>query len=119
MPQPVFLVIAENGGVREGLSEDLRRRFAADYRIVDVASPTAGLTVLADLARAGEAVTLLIADERLTEMGAVDFLVRAHELHPAAKRVLLVEPGDWSTTHPAVTAMALFACCRTVASGYK
>ena len=107
MPQPVFLVIAENGGVREGLSGDLRRRFAADYRVVGVASPAAALTVLADLARVGEAVALLIADERLTEMDPVDFLVRAHELHPAAKRVLLVERGDWSATHPAVSAMAL------------
>ncbi len=107
MPQPVFLVIAENRSVREGLAEDLRRRFAADYQVAGVASPIAALTMLADMARTGEAVTLLIADERLTEMGAVDFLVRAHDLHPAAKRVLLVERGDWSATHPAVSAMAL------------
>ncbi|HEY6595388.1 MAG TPA: FAD-dependent oxidoreductase [Asanoa sp.] len=107
VPQPVFLVVAENESVREGLSADLRRRFTADYRVVGVASPTTALTMLADLARAAKDVTLLIADERLTEMGAVDFLVRAHELHPAAKRVLLVERGDWSATHPAVSAMAL------------
>jgi thioredoxin reductase (NADPH) len=107
MPQPVFLVVSENGEVREGLSADLRRRFAADYRVVGVASPTTALTMLADLARVPEDVTLLIADERLTEMGAVDFLVRAHELHPAAKRVLLVGRGDWSSTHPAISAMAL------------
>jgi thioredoxin reductase (NADPH) len=107
MPQPVFLVVAENESVREGLSADLRRRFAADYRVVGVASAATALTMLADLARAAEDVTLLIADERLTEMGAVDFLVQAHELHPAARRVLLVERGDWSATHPAVSAMAL------------
>jgi thioredoxin reductase (NADPH) len=107
MPQPVFLVIVEDEEVREGLATDLRRRFAADYRVVGVASPTTALTMLADLARATEDVTLLIADERLAEMGAVDFLVRAHELHPAAKRVLLVERGDWSSAHPAVSAMAL------------
>jgi hypothetical protein len=57
--------------------------------VVGVASLTTALTMLADLARAARDVTLLIADERLTEMGAVDFLVRAHELHPTAKRVLL------------------------------
>jgi thioredoxin reductase (NADPH) len=107
MPQPVFLVVSESREVREELAADLRRRFAADYRVVGVASPTAALTTLADLARVWEDVTLLIADERLTEMGAVDFLVRAHELHPAAKRVLLVERGDWSSTHPAISAMAL------------
>ena len=107
MPQPGFLVVAENGNVREELSADLGRRFAADYRVVGVASPTTALTMLAELARASEDVTLLIADERLTEMGAVDFLARAHELHPAAKRVLLIERGDWSATHPAISALAL------------
>ena len=107
MSRPAFLVIAEDEIVREGLSADLRRRFASDYRVDGLASPTTALTMLADLAGAGEAVTLLIADERLTEMGAVDFLVRAHELHPAARRVLLVERGDWSATHPAVSATAL------------
>src|SRR5919107_4062524 len=107
MPQPVVLVIAENDEVRDGLSADLRRRFAADYRVVGAASPTTALTMLTELARAAEGVTLLIADERLTEMSAVDFLVRAHELHPAAKRVLLVGRGDWSSAHPAISAMAL------------
>jgi thioredoxin reductase (NADPH) len=107
VPLPVFLVIAEDEHVREGLSADLRRRFAADYRVVGVASPTLALTMLTDLAHASADVPLLIADERLVEMGAVDLLVRAHELHPAAKRVLLVERGDWSSTHPAISAMSL------------
>jgi thioredoxin reductase (NADPH) len=40
-------------------------------------------------------------------MDAVDFLVRARDLHPGAKRVLLIERGDWSAVHPAVSAMAL------------
>jgi thioredoxin reductase (NADPH) len=107
MPQPVVLVIAENEEVREGLSADLRRRFAADYRVVGAASPITALTMLTGLARASEDVTLLIADERLIEMSAVDFLVQAHELHPAAKRVLLVGRGDWSSAHPTISAMAL------------
>jgi len=107
MPQPVFLVVAENGQVREELSADLRRRFGADYRVAGVASPTTALTMLADWAHDSQDVALLIAQERLTELGAVDFLVRAHELHPTAKRVLLVERGDWSATHPAISAMAL------------
>jgi thioredoxin reductase (NADPH) len=63
--------------------------------------------MLAELADSGAVVALLIADERLLEMPAVDFLARAHDLHPGARRVLLVERGDWSATHPAVCAMAL------------
>src|SRR5262245_9797757 len=43
----------------------------------------------------------------MTEMSAVGFLAAAHELHPAAKRVLLVERGDYSAAHPAVRAMTV------------
>ena len=50
---------------------------------------------------------MLLASQRMTEMSAVGFLAAAHELHPAAKRVLLVERGDYSAAHPAVRAMTV------------
>ena len=40
------------------------------------------------------------------EMPGVDFLARAHELHPLAKRVLLVD-RDYSARSPVVQAMTL------------
>ena len=42
----------------------------------------------------------------MSEMSGVDFLARAHELHPLAKRVLLVE-RDYSVRSPVVQAMTL------------
>jgi hypothetical protein len=42
----------------------------------------------------------------LRQLGARSPAV-THELHPAAKRVLLVERGDYSAAHPAVRAMAV------------
>ena len=35
------------------------------------------------------------------------FLARAHEQHRAAKRILLIDRGNWSAAHPAVAAMAV------------
>ena len=105
--RPIFLLVTEDGPRLEALAMDLKRRYAADYRVVTAASADAALTMLAELADSGAVVALLIADERLKEMPAVDFLARAHDLHPGARRVLLVERGDWSATHPAVCAMAL------------
>ena len=105
--RPIFLLVTEDGPRLEALAMDLKRRYAADYRVVTAASADAALTMLAELADSGAVVALLIADERLMEMPAVDFLARAHDLHPGARRVLLVERGDWSATHPAVCAMAL------------
>jgi thioredoxin reductase (NADPH) len=51
-------------------------------------------------------VALLIVDDNLSGMPGVDFLARAHELHPLAKRVLLVE-RDYSARSPIVQAMTL------------
>jgi thioredoxin reductase (NADPH) len=105
--RPIFMLVTEDGPRLEALTMDLKRRYSADYRVVSAASAAAALTMLAELADSGAAVALLIADERLLAMPAVDLLTRAHDLHPGARRVLLVERGDWSARHPAVCAMAL------------
>jgi len=105
--RPVFLLVAEDGPRRAALTADLKRRYDADYQVIGAASAAAALTMLADFADSGAVVALVFADERLSEMPAVDFLARAHGLHPGAKRVLLVARGDWSAAHPAVSAMAL------------
>jgi thioredoxin reductase (NADPH) len=107
MARPVFLLLSSDGHVLAGLATDLRRRFDVDYRVVAEPTAQAALAVLTLLADAGEPVALVIVDERLPDPGALDFLVAAHDLHPAAKRVLLVERGDWSSRHPAIQAMSL------------
>jgi thioredoxin reductase (NADPH) len=106
VPRPVFFVVAEDGPRLEALTRDLQRRYDADYDVVGAAAAATALTMLKDFANTGAGVALLIVDERLTEIPAVDLLERAHDLHPGAKRILLIERGDWSAAHPAVTAMA-------------
>jgi thioredoxin reductase (NADPH) len=107
MPRPIFFLVAEDSGPLEALARDLRRRYDTDYRVITATSAGAALAMLRELAAAGSEVALIIAAERMTARPAVDFLVRAHDLHPGAKRVLLIERGDWSAAHPAVAAMAL------------
>jgi thioredoxin reductase (NADPH) len=106
VPRPVLFLISDDGGVLDRLAADLRRRFDADYRVVGSSAPTA-LAMLADLAARSDEVALLIADERIVEPAAVELLDRAHALHQGAKRVLLINRGNWSATHPAVRAMAV------------
>jgi thioredoxin reductase (NADPH) len=59
------------------------------------------------LAERSQPVALLLAAQRAAGMNGVEFLVAAHGLHPAAKRVLLVERGDYGAAHPAVRAMTV------------
>jgi thioredoxin reductase (NADPH) len=105
MSQPIFYLVVEDAARLDGLRDDLRRRFAADYRVLGTTSATAGIGELATLAEQGERVALVIADEDVTELGPVTFLGRARQLHPAARRVLMIRRGNWSAAHPAVAAM--------------
>ena len=106
MSQPVLFVIDDDAGTARALREDLARRFGEDFRVIGETSAPAGLSVLRGLAELHEPVALLIVDDNLSGMPGVDFLARAHELHPLAKRVLLVE-RDYSARSPIVQAMTL------------
>jgi thioredoxin reductase (NADPH) len=106
MQRPYFVLVSEDAPRLKALASALKRRYGADYQVVSMASASTALVTLADLGRTGAEAALLIADERLAEMPAVDFLARAHELHPRAKRVVLNHGGDWSPSHPTVRALA-------------
>jgi thioredoxin reductase (NADPH) len=106
MSQPVLFVLDDDAGVVGALRGDLTRRFGGDYRVIGESSAAAGLAALRGLAGERAPVALLIADHDMGEMPGVDFLARAHELHPLAKRVLLVE-RDYSVRSPVVQAMTL------------
>jgi thioredoxin reductase (NADPH) len=106
MARPVLFVIDDDAGVMRTLQDDLGRRFGEDFRVIAESSATAGLAMLRELASQHEPVALLIVDHDMTEMAGVDFLARAHEMHPLAKRVLLVE-RDYSARSPVVQAMTL------------
>jgi len=107
MGQPILLLVTDQGRVLEALAGDLGRRFGTDYRILGERSPAMALATLEGLTARSEEVALLIAAQRMREMSGVDFIVRAHELQPSAKRVLLVGRRGWTSTNPAVRAMTL------------
>ena len=104
MRKPVLFLMAHEGAVLEALTGDLGRRFGGEFRILSERSPAAGMEALAQLAARPDPVALLIADQRMPEMTGVEFLAHAHALHPAAKRVLLME-RDYTATNPIVPAM--------------
>ena len=106
MSRPVLFALDDDAGVVHALHGDLSRRFSQDFRVLGESSAAAGLAALRQLAGHGEPVALLIVDHHMTEMPGLEFLARAHELHPSAKRVLLVE-RDYSVRSPVVQAMTL------------
>jgi thioredoxin reductase (NADPH) len=105
-PQAVLFAIDDDPGTVQALRDDLSRRFGQEFRIVCESSATAGLATLRELAGRHVPVALLIVGQALSEMSGVAFLGRAHEMHPLAVRILLVE-RDYSVRSPIVAAMTL------------
>jgi thioredoxin reductase (NADPH) len=101
MPGPVLFVVDQDATSRRVVLADLARRFGNDFTVKGDGSPQSALDELQEMARVNEPVALLLVDD-----SSSDLLARAHELHPRAKRVLLVD-RDYSSTSPAVQAMAL------------
>jgi thioredoxin reductase (NADPH) len=107
MHPPLILVVADDEQMLDALAGDLERRFGGDYRVLAERSPTEAVATLERLAGDADPVALVIAARRMEGMGGLALLVRAHELHPLAKRVLLEHRGEWASGDPVVRAMTL------------
>jgi thioredoxin reductase (NADPH) len=107
MTQPVLFLVDDRPKVLGALAADLERRFGADHRILTGSSPGAALAALQDLAGRGQEVAVVVAAQGMAELPGVELLVRARDLHPGAKRVLLVGRRAWTPANPAVRAMTL------------
>jgi thioredoxin reductase (NADPH) len=100
-PQPALFVVDRDEHSLKVLLDGLTRRFGNDFTVAGEVSPATALAVLEKMAAAQVPVALLLVYD-----GAYEFLARAHQLHPAAKRVLLVD-RDYRATSPAVQAITL------------
>src|SRR4051812_20205990 len=79
---PIILLVSSEASALTALESDLDRRFGNDTRIVTADGPADGIAKVTALADAGEPVGLVIADQRMPEMTGIEFLGRAHALHP-------------------------------------
>src|SRR6202011_5549477 len=66
-----------------------------------------GLELLRQVRARGEQVALLVADQRMPGLSGTDYLVKARELVPEAKRVLLTAYADTEAAIQAINEVAL------------
>ena len=105
--RPAIVVVDDEPAVLAAVGRDLRREFGERYRIVPVGSGEEGLEVLRELGRRGEQVALLVADQRMPGLSGTDYLVRAREIVPTAKRVLLTAYADTEAAIQAINEVSL------------
>ncbi|OBH08389.1 FAD-dependent oxidoreductase [Mycobacterium sp. E1747] len=100
--KPVLLTVDDDPSVSRAVARDLRRQYGDRHRIVRAESGPDALDTLKELKLRGETVAVLIADYRMPQMSGIEFLERAMDLYPAARRVLLTAYAD---THAAIDAI--------------
>jgi thioredoxin reductase (NADPH) len=97
MIRPVILALDDDAEVLSAIGRDLRAHLGRDYKIVKTTSGAEALQVTRELKARGVPVALFLVDERMPEMRGTDFLVRALEMYPDARRVLLTAYADTQT----------------------
>jgi thioredoxin reductase (NADPH) len=105
MPDPVILAIEEDAAALADVERELTDRYARSYRVVCTRTPDEALQELTQLAEAGEEVALVLAGQWLSGTTGSELLERVGQLHPHAKRGLLV---PWRAWADAPTAEAIF-----------
>jgi thioredoxin reductase (NADPH) len=95
MPGPFLLAVDDDSDALRAVATELRHRYSRDYEVVCEASPDAALTKLEGLAEEGAEVALVLAAQWLPRTTGTELLGRVHQLHPHAKRGLLVDWGAW------------------------
>ena len=94
MARPILLAVDDDISVLEAVVQDLRREYGQIYRVMRAGSGQAALDTLAQLKTRQEPVALLLSDQRMPGMTGVEFLERAIEYYPEARRVLLTAYAD-------------------------
>ena len=107
MKKPTIFILDDDPAVLKSIVRDVRSEYRKDYRILSTQSANEGLEALVELKKKGEVVALFLSDQRMPEMLGVEFLEKAKEFFPEAKRVLLTAYSDTDAAIKAINDVQL------------
>jgi thioredoxin reductase (NADPH) len=91
---PVILVVDDDPQVLSAIRRDLRSRYREDYRVLSANSGEAALDTINKLKARGDALAMIISDQRMPSMLGVDVLAKSRDVYPIGRRVLLTAYSD-------------------------
>ncbi len=94
MPKPVIWTVDDDPDVLRAVERDLRRQYGDRYKVISADSGVTALESVKQLKLRNEAVALFLVDQRMPQMSGVEFLEKAIEFYPDAKRALLTAYAD-------------------------
>lgn len=98
------MIVNDDADVRGLLLHDLTERFGEHYELEAHADAQDAMAALRSHASTGRRVAAVFSADT-APCGCSAFRTAVRELHPQARRVLMVGRGEWSKEHPAVEAM--------------
>ena len=105
--RPVIVTVDDDPSVSRAVARDLRRQYGERHRIVRAESGDAALDALRQMKLRGDQVAILLADYRMPGLTGIEFLERAMDIYPYAKRVLLTAYADTSAAIDAINIVDL------------
>src|SRR5687768_7157001 len=107
MKKPILFIVDDDEQVLRAVVRDVRSMFGKDYRILNTTSAREALESMKDLKNKNEVVAMFLSDQRMPEMLGVEFLQRAREFFPEAKRILLTAYSDTDAAIRAINEVQL------------
>jgi thioredoxin reductase (NADPH) len=94
MRKPVILALDDDNNVLRAVGKDLKSHYGSEYRILKAESGESALNTLEELKLRGDEPALFLVDQRMPNMTGVEFLDKAKDIFPDARKVLLTAYAD-------------------------
>ena len=107
MAKPAIITVDDDLEVLQAIARDLRKKYGDRFKIIRADSGASAIEALEQLKLRNETVALLLSDQRMPQMNGVEFIEKASELFPQAKRVLLTAYADTEAAIRAINSARL------------
>lgn len=109
---PAIVGLEEDEGVLGELKAQLARRYGSEYGILCFGDVDQAVQAVSEVANAGGHVALVLVGASTAGAAGSTLLDRVRQLHPQAKRALLVRPPGWTDPSTADLIRSLMALGR-------
>jgi thioredoxin reductase (NADPH) len=105
--RPVIVTVDDDPSVSRAVARDLRKQYGERHRIVRAESGEQALDALRQMKLRGDQVAVILADYRMPGLSGIEFLERAMDIYPYARRVLLTAYADTNAAIDAINVVDL------------
>lgn len=102
MNKPILMVVDDDPQVLAAVRRDVRARYREQYAVVSAGSGEEALAAVRELKARGDALALVLSDQRMPGLQGTELLGETRELYPVARRLLLTAYSDASAAITAI-----------------